>query len=56
VIQTILAGRLDFFVELYNGDPVAWGILIVVAVGSIGWSIYKQRKAKADDGGNQPEA
>jgi len=55
VIQTILAGRLDFFVDLYNGDPVAWGILIVVAVGSIGWSIYKQRSAKGEGGGNNSE-
>jgi len=54
-MQTILAARLDTLVDLYNGDPVSWGILIAVILGSIGWSIYKQRKAKADDGGNNAE-
>jgi len=52
-------GRLGRFVEdLGNGDPFAWGILIVGGVAGIGYALYQQRPTSepaTDEGGSDGE-
>ncbi len=36
--------------KLWEGDPVAWAILIGVIVLVVGWKILKSRRAKIDSG------
>ena len=43
VVNPVLArGRAKLFEDLYNGDPVAWGILGVVVLIFGGIAIYKR--------------
>lgn len=41
-IPVTLAGRGRLISKLIEGDPVAWSILGVVVVGSIGWAVLKR--------------
>ncbi len=54
--NVILARKIDFFIGLYNGDPVAWGILIGVIAISVGWSMFKNRKEQSANQRNEISA
>lgn len=47
----LFARRGELFKKLWEGDPVAWGILAVVVVAMVGWSLYKKQRAA-----NQPKS
>jgi hypothetical protein len=55
ILITLLARRGRIFQKLWEGDPVAWTILIVVIVLMVGWSVIKSRMAKKDEGESGPD-
>ncbi len=44
-VMNVLASRGRTLQALYDGDPVAWTILVVVVVvGAIAWALVKKRR------------
>lgn len=46
----LLARRGRFFEGLFDGDPVAWGILGVVVLFMVGSFVVRSRSNKGSDG------
>jgi hypothetical protein len=42
--------RARLLEKLWEGDPVAWSILIGVIVIMVGWQVWKSQRAKKDGG------
>ena len=42
-VMNVLA-RARVIEALYEGDPVAWTILVVVVLGMIAWALIKKRR------------
>ncbi len=43
-VMNVLASRGRTLQALYDGDPVAWTILVVVVVAAIAWALVKKRR------------